>query len=83
MFLLYFAPTPGASGIAEVLSAAVMSVYVPRGMVPIYTLVWRFIQSWLTIAVGFVVFSAWVRRGLRSIDASRVEDEERMVEVVG
>ena len=31
MFLLYFAPTPGASGIGEVLSAAVMSSYVPRG----------------------------------------------------
>jgi uncharacterized protein (TIRG00374 family) len=30
MFLLYFAPTPGASGIGEVLSAAVMSSYVPR-----------------------------------------------------
>ncbi|HEU5170316.1 MAG TPA: lysylphosphatidylglycerol synthase transmembrane domain-containing protein, partial [Gemmatimonadales bacterium] len=41
MFLLYFAPTPGASGIAEVLSAAVMSVYVPRGLTPTYTLIWR------------------------------------------
>jgi hypothetical protein len=49
---------------------------VPRGMVPIYTLVWRSIQSWLTIAVGFVFFSAWVRKGLRSIDASPVPDEE-------
>ncbi len=83
MFLLYFAPTPGASGIAEVLSAAVMSVYVPRGLVPSYTLVWRCIQSWLTIAAGFVVFSAWVRRGLRSIDASSAPEEERIAEAVG
>src|SRR6266536_6491177 len=29
-FLLYFAPTPGASGLAELTSAAVMSLYVPR-----------------------------------------------------
>jgi uncharacterized protein (TIRG00374 family) len=83
MFLLYFAPTPGASGIAEVLSAAVMSVYVPRGLVPIYTLVWRCIQSWLTIAVGFLFFSAWVRRGLRSIDAAPVAVEEPIAEAVG
>ena len=34
MFLLYFAPTPGASGIGEVLSAAVMSSYVPRELTP-------------------------------------------------
>ena len=41
MFLLYFAPTPGASGIGEVLSAAVMSSYVPRELTPIYILIWR------------------------------------------
>ena len=63
MFLLYFAPTPGASGIAELLSAAVMSAYVPRGLTPIYTLVWRFILAYCTIGFGFLVFSGWVRRG--------------------
>ena len=41
MFLLYFAPTPGASGIGEVLSAAVMSTYVPRELTPLYILIWR------------------------------------------
>ena len=67
-FRLYFAPTPGASGIAEVLSAAVMSVYVPRGLVPLYTIIWRLILSWFTIAAGFTVFSLWVRRGLKAIE---------------
>lgn len=68
MFLLYFAPTPGASGIAELLSATVMSVYVPRELTPTYTLVWRFIQSYCTIGFGFLVFSGWVRRGLKAVD---------------
>jgi hypothetical protein len=67
-FLLYFAPTPGASGIAEVLSAAVMSVYVPRALTPLYTIVWRSILSWFTIAAGFTVFSSWVRRGLKAVE---------------
>lgn len=67
-FLLYFAPTPGASGVAELLSAAVMSVYVPRAIVPVYTLVWRCIISWFTIAAGFIIFSGWVRKGLKSIE---------------
>src|SRR5690606_7875127 len=67
-FLLYFAPTPGASGIAEVLSAAVMSVYVPRELIPVYTLIWRCILTWFTIAAGSVIFSIWVRRGLQSIE---------------
>ncbi len=67
-FLLYFAPTPGASGIAEVLSAAVMSVYVPRELTPLYTLIWRCILTWFTIAAGFAVFSGWVRQGLKGIE---------------
>lgn len=67
-FLLYFAPTPGASGVAELLSATVMSVYVPRAIVPVYTLVWRCIISWFTIAAGSIIFSGWVRRGLKSIE---------------
>ena len=51
MFLLYFAPTPGASGIGEVLSAAVMSLYVPRELTPIYILIWRLILTYFTLGV--------------------------------
>ena len=68
MFLLYFAPTPGASGIGEVLSAAVMTAYVPRELTPIYILIWRLILTYFTLGVGFLVFSSWVRRGLRGVD---------------
>ena len=68
MFLLYFAPTPGASGIGEVLSAAVMSSYVPRELAPIYILIWRLILTYFTLGFGFFVFSSWVRQGLRNVD---------------
>jgi uncharacterized protein (TIRG00374 family) len=61
-FLLYFAPTPGASGIAEILSTAVMSsVYLPRELGPLYTLIWRAILSYYTLAFGFFVFWRWIR----------------------
>jgi uncharacterized protein (TIRG00374 family) len=70
MFLLYFAPTPGAAGIGEVLSAAVMSSYVPRELTPIYILVWRLILTYFTLAFGFVVFSSWVRQGLKGVEGS-------------
>ncbi len=68
MFLLYFAPTPGGSGLAEILSAAVMALYVPRELTAVYTLIWRLIQSYFTIAFGAVVFSHWVRSGLMGIE---------------
>jgi len=67
-FLLYFAPTPGASGIAEVLSAIVMTAYVPAALTPLYTLVWRTILSYFTIAFGALVFSNWVRQGIKGLE---------------
>jgi glycosyltransferase 2 family protein len=67
-FMLYFAPTPGASGIAEIISAAVMSIYVPRELTPLYTLLWRLVISYYTIAFGAFVFSGWVRQGLKGIE---------------
>lgn len=68
-FLLYFAPTPGASGIAEVLSAAVMSsVYLPPVVVPLYTLIWRSILSYFTLAFGFFVCSHWISHRLTGVD---------------
>lgn len=75
-FLLYFAPTPGASGIAELLSAAVMAAgYVPRTSLPLYTLLWRLTLSYYTLAFGFLVFSNWVRKGLQSIDSDGIAAE--------
>jgi hypothetical protein len=40
---------------------------VPRALTPIYTLIWRLILSYCTIAFGFFVFSSWVRKGLKGI----------------
>lgn len=61
-FLLYFAPTPGGSGLAELLSAAVMSIYVPRVLTPSYILLWRIVVCYLTVAFGSVVFWRWARQ---------------------
>jgi hypothetical protein len=60
-FLLYFAPTPGGSGLAEFISAAVMSIYVPRVLTPSYILLWRLTVSYLTVAFGSIVFWRWLR----------------------
>ena len=74
-FLLYFfAPTPGGTGIAEFLSAAVMSIYVPRPLTALYTLLWRLVISWFTIAFGSLVFWVWVRRGLKGVDQTPVTE---------
>jgi len=60
-FLLYFAPTPGGSGLAELISAAVMSIYVPRELTPSYILLWRVLACYLTVGFGSVVFWRWLK----------------------
>ena len=67
-FLLYFAPTPGSAGLAEFLSAAVMQIYVAPAQLPSYTLIWRLINSYATVAVGSILFWSWIRRGLVSVE---------------
>jgi uncharacterized protein (TIRG00374 family) len=79
-FLLYFAPTPGGSGVAEVTSAAVLSIYVPRELLPIYTLIWRMILSYYTLGAGFLIFSHWVRKGLKGIALDEPETADAPVE---
>ncbi|NIR45822.1 MAG: hypothetical protein GWO39_11870, partial [Gammaproteobacteria bacterium] len=61
VFLLYFAPTPGGSGLAELLSVAVMSIYVPRELTPSYILLWRILVSYLTVAFGSFLFWRWLK----------------------
>jgi uncharacterized protein (TIRG00374 family) len=41
LFLIYFAPTPGGSAIAESASLAIMAGIVPVGFAPYYNLLWR------------------------------------------
>jgi uncharacterized membrane protein YbhN (UPF0104 family) len=76
VFLLYFAPTPGGSGVAEVLSAAVMSIYVPRELTPSYILLWRIVVSYLTVGFGSFVFWHWLRGAETQTGADLQEIEE-------
>ena len=75
VFLLYFAPTPGGSGIAELVSAAVMSIYVPRELTPSYILLWRITVSYLTVGFGSLVFWHWLRGAETRTDAALEELE--------
>jgi len=51
-FILYFSPTPGASGIAEVSSVSLMSTIAPTGYLAVFTVLWRFFANYLGVALG-------------------------------
>ena len=51
-----------------------MSIYVPRPLVPSYTLLWRFINSYATVVVGSLLFWRWIRRGLVGLEEAVSSD---------
>ncbi len=54
-FLIYFAPTPGASGIAEVSSVWLMEKVMSSEVLIIYAVAWRFFSTHLGAIIGGVV----------------------------
>lgn len=57
LFLIYFAPTPGASGMAELTSTWLIAYILPSGLILVYTVIWRFLTTILgAIIGGFILF---------------------------
>ncbi|MCI5837254.1 MAG: flippase-like domain-containing protein [Veillonellaceae bacterium] len=51
-FMLYFAPTPGGTGIAEGFFVILFKGYVPKGTVGILAVLWRMIAEYLPFFLG-------------------------------
>ena len=58
IFLIYFAPTPGSSGLAEGASMLMMHGAMPAPIVPYYNLLWRCSTLYLPAIAG-LVFLSW------------------------
>ncbi len=54
IFLIYFAPTPGSSGLAETASLSIMAPIVHIGFAPYFNLLWRFSTFYLAASVGLL-----------------------------
>jgi len=66
MLILYFAPTPGGSGIAELSIAALMSIMMPGYLLPIFTLLYRFFLLYLPALMGAFVILTELRAQAQS-----------------
>lgn len=67
MLLLYFAPTPGASGLAEVSTIWLMSALMPASLLLVYTVFYRLSTTMLGALAGGVV----IIQEMRSAKAPR------------
>ena len=59
IFLIYFCPTPGASFLAETSTAALMSLIIPKHLVSVFSILWRFFTTYFGVIVGgFILMKA-------------------------
>ncbi len=65
IFLIYFAPTPGSSGLAEGASMLMMDGVMPLGFVPYYNLLWRCTTLYLPAIAGLVFLSWTIKQNAR------------------
>ncbi|MFQ5630382.1 MAG: YbhN family protein, partial [bacterium] len=72
LFILYFSPSPGGSGIAELSTGALMSTLMPAYLLPVFTLLQRFFLLYLPAAIGAFI----VMEELRSKSARVAIQEE-------
>lgn len=68
-FLLIFMPTPGGTGVGEVLTPAVMEPFLGPSLLLAYTAVWRFFLTYLTVAAGGGLLLRWIGLDQRRLAA--------------
>ena len=63
MFLLMaFSPTPGGSGLAEIVFNGFLSDYVPQGISLLIAFVWRVITYYVYLFAGVIIIPNWIRK---------------------
>ena len=60
--LIYFVPTPGGSGVAEVSTAVLMSRLVPEQLLGPFTVLWRVATLYLSVLVGGLLLARYLRQ---------------------
>jgi uncharacterized protein (TIRG00374 family) len=59
-YLLFVVPTPSGAGIGELITAAMMSPFLPPGLVLPYVAVWRLFLNYGTVTMGGTLLMAWL-----------------------
>jgi uncharacterized protein (TIRG00374 family) len=71
-FLLFFVPTPGASGVSEAAFVSLFKRVAPVHLLGVYVVLWRFFTFYIGAAVGGFVIIRMLQRGEeKEIEAQR------------
>lgn len=60
--IMLVAPTPGSSGVAELVFTSFLSEYIPKGLDASLALLWRLISYYPYLFIGVIVLPRWIKR---------------------
>ena len=60
--ILLISPTPGGSGVAELVFGGFLGEFIPPGLTPAMGLSWRLISYYPYLFIGVIVLPGWLRR---------------------
>ncbi len=63
ILVIYFSPSPGATGFAEFVSAVFMASIVPKHLLPVYVALWRFFTLYLSVGMGGIILFRSLKGG--------------------
>jgi len=78
-FLVYFTPTPGASGIAETLFAILFKEICPKELLGLYAIIWRFFTFTIGACIGGFLTLKIVNQSGTTLDAIMKEEEGQKI----
>ena len=64
-FVVLFAPSPGASGVAEVVTVGLMQNLILKELIPLYVLLTRFFSIYCAVVVGGVIIGLQMAKDFR------------------
>jgi uncharacterized protein (TIRG00374 family) len=79
---IYFCPTPGASGAAELGSAVLMASILPKELLTVYVILWRVIVTYIPVLLGSFVVLRYVGKETVTLE-NGTEQLEKKIAVSG
>ena len=65
-FVVLFAPSPGASGVAEIVTVVLMESLIAKELIPLFVLLTRFFSIYCAVVVGGIVIGLQVAKDFRN-----------------
>ncbi len=73
-FVVLFAPSPGASGVAEVVTVGLMENLISKELIPLFVLLTRFFSIYCAVVVGGIIIGLQVTKDFRGNKKDMAKD---------